>query len=115
MAIKTDKGLLKYTSNEADNIGMGQGGSVFLKGASFTPTNGVVVAITMLEETTFATLTPEFEDRYIKAGGTGYEGGGDTLATDQTDTFPQGMTIFGRWTTVDVDSTDSSKVICYIG
>ena len=115
MPKKIDKGLLRYTAVEADNAGLGQGGSVYLDGTSFTPTNGVVVAITMLEETSFATLTPEIEGKYLKAGGTGYEGGGDTLATDGTDTFPQGMTIFGRWTTVDVNTSDSSKVICYIG
>ena len=102
--------LHKYTVQEAQNAGLGQVGSVYLDGTPFTPSSGAVVAITMLTNCTFVTLTPETSD-YIEVGSTGYEAGGDDL--EATDTFPAGITIHGRWTTVDVTAAD--KCICYIG
>lgn len=102
--------ILKYQTKEASNIGLGQVGSIYADGTSITGlTNGVVVAITMLADTTFSTLTPESSD-YIEVGSTGYESQGDTLAN--SDTFPKGITIFGRWTTVDVNA---GNIIAYIG
>ena len=108
-------GLQGYTVQESQNASMGQVGSVYLDtdGTTFTPTNGVVVAITMTGATgtDFDVLTAEDSARYISVGGTGYESGGDTLAN--SDTFPEGMTIFGRWTSVSVNTNGSC--ICYIG
>jgi len=109
-------GLQGYTVQEAQNSSMGQVGSVFLDTAAttFTPTNGnVIVAITMITDNVgFSALTPEDTTKYIGISQAGYEGGGDTLATG--DQFPQGMTIFGRWTSVSVQ-TDGDQILCYVG
>ena len=56
------KGIYQYTVQESNNAGLGQGGSVYLNTASttFTPTNGVIIAIQVLGDgATFSTLTPE--------------------------------------------------------
>ena len=103
-------GTQKYSVVESGNLALGQVGSVFSDGTSITSlTNGVVVAITMLSDTTFTTLTPD-NSNYLEVSSTGYESKGDTL-TD-ADTFPQGVTIFGRWATVDVNS---GSIVAYIG
>jgi hypothetical protein len=107
------KGLHSYTVQEAQNATMGQAGSVYLDtdGTTFTPTSGVVVAITMISDTDFDTLTAETGAKCIEVGGTGYESAGDTLAN--TDLFPAGMTIYGRWSSVSVNT--NGACICYIG
>ena len=106
-------GLHSYTVQEAQNSSMGQVGSVYLDtdGTTFTPSKGVVVAITVLSDCDFDVLTAEDSAKYISVGGTGYESGGDTLAN--TDLFPAGMTIYGRWSSVSVNTTGAC--ICYIG
>ena len=52
------KGLHSYTVQEAQNATMGQAGSVYLDtdGTTFTPTSGVVVAITMISDTDFGSF-----------------------------------------------------------
>ena len=107
------KGLHSYTVQEAQNATMGQAGSVYLDtdGTTFTPSSGVIVAITMITDTDFDVLTAEDSAKFISATGTGYEAGGDTLTI--TDQFPAGLTIYGRWTSVSVNTTGSC--ICYIG
>ena len=108
-------GLHSYTVQEAQNSSMGQVGSVYLDTAAstFTPTTGVIVAVTMLTDNVgFSALTAEDSTKYIGIATDGYEGGGDTFGTG--DLFPQGMTIFGRWTSVSVQ-TDGDKVLCYVG
>ena len=54
-------------------------------------TSKKVIAIQFIEDTTFTTLTP-VDSSYIGTA----SGNGDAIDTDNT--FPQGMTIFGRWT-----------------
>ena len=107
------KGLHSYTVQEAQNATMGQAGSVYLDtdGTTFTPTSGVVVAITMIEDTDFDVLTPETGVGCIEVGGTGYESAGDTLAN--SDLFPAGMTIYGRWSSISVNT--NGACICYLG
>ncbi len=101
-------GTQKYSVVESGNVGLGQVGSTYADGTSITSiTSGVVVAITMLADTTFTLLTPENAD-YLTVPGKGYESLGDTTAT--SDTFPKGITIYGRWTTVDVNS---GNIIAY--
>ena len=101
---------MNYTSGESGSIGLGQLGSVYSDGTSITGiSQGVVVAITMLTSTTFTALTPETTD-FLEVGSTGYEALGDTLAN--SDAFPAGVTIYGRWTTVDVNA---GSIIAYIG
>ena len=83
----------------------GDGGTVDLNGTSSTM---FVIAITMLADTTFSLLTPE-NANYLTVPGKGYESLGDTTAT--SDTFPKGVTIYGRWTTVDVNA---GNIVAYI-
>jgi len=106
-------GLQSYTVQEAQNSSMGQVGSVFLDtaGTTFTPSDGIIVAITMITDCNFDVLTAEDSTKYISVGGTGHNSGGDTLAN--TDNFPAGMTIYGRWSSVSINSAGSC--ICYIG
>ena len=92
-------GAQKYSVVESSNAGLGQIGSTYADGTSIT--SGVVIAITMLADTTFSLLTPE-NANYLTVPGKGYESLGDTTAT--SDTFPKGVTIYGRWTTVDVNA-----------
>ncbi len=106
-------GLHKFTVQESQNLGLGQAGSAFLDtdGTSFTPSSGVVVAITMITDCGFDTLTAEGgTGTFINTAGAG--AGGDTLAA--ADTFPAGVTIFGRWTTVSIQ-TSGQQCICYLG
>ena len=103
-------GMQKYTVQESQNLGFGQAGSTYADGTSITSiSSGLVVAITMLADTTFTLLTPE-NGNYVTVPGKGYEDLGDTTAT--SDTFPKGITIYGRWTTVDVNS---GNIIAYFG
>ena len=105
------KGIHTYSVQESQNASLGQAGSVYLRDTdAFTPTNGVVVAINVIEDdTAFTTLTAEDSTKYMSRGATGYESGGDDISTD---TFPQGTVLFGRWTTVTLSD---GKAICYIG
>jgi len=106
-------GLQKYSVVEANNAALGQLGSAFLDtdGTTFTPTDGVVVAITMITDCGFDTLTADGgTGKFITTAGAG--AGGDTLASG--DTFPAGMTIYGRWTSVSVQTT-GQQCVCYVG
>jgi hypothetical protein len=77
-------GALNVTENT------GYLGAIFEDGDT-NITSKKVVAIQFLEDTTFTTLTPE-DSSYIGTA----SGNGDAI--DTSNTFPQGMTIFGRWT-----------------
>ena len=94
------------------------------------PTNKVFVAITMLADTVFdssnglvadTTLTANSGLEYIGTEvaahnlGDGNEtaiSGSEGLLVDSV-TFPKGLTIYGRWTEIDVAS--GGGVIAYIG
>jgi len=94
----------KYQVNEANNIALGQAGCLFEDGTD-SITSKKIVAITFLEDVTFTTLTPESSD-YIGTA----SGNGD--AVDSSNTFPQGVTIFGRWTGFTLAS---GSVVAYLG
>ena len=103
-----------YNLQDAAMIQLGQVGSAFLEedGTTFTPSGGrVVVAITMITDCGFDVLTADGgTGTYINTAGLG--AGGDTL--EAADEFPAGMTIYGRWTDVSVNTT-GQKCICYLG
>ena len=107
----------KYTDNEATNTSLGQIGSVFTDntGADITPPDGTVfIAITMVGETTaFTTLTPEGGAgvRYISTGTASDSGTGGTVL-DSGNEFAQGVTIFGRWSTIRIAA---GSIIAYVG
>ena len=77
-------GALNVTENT------GYLGAIFEDGDT-NITSKKVVAIQFLEDTTFTTLTP-VDSSYIGTA----SANGDQI--DTSNTFPQGMTIFGRWT-----------------
>ena len=102
-------GLHKYSVVESGNVGLGQAGSAVLDNAeaiSNLATNDVVIAITLLEDTTFTTLTQSS----AAITGTGTSTYGNSIAT--TDVFPAGVTIYGNWSAV---TALVGLCICYIG
>ena len=84
--LQVDKSGALYTIEET-----GQLGSLFEDGTD-NITSKQIIAIQFLEDTTFTTLTPSGSSLYI---GTANQDGD---AIDTSNVFPQGMTIFGRWT-----------------
>ena len=113
------------------NKNFGQYGSVFtsVSGAITPPTNKVFVAITMLTDCTFDSSGGLKADNDSAGAGLEYIGteaaahnlsvasetvssGGGGLQVDVSNTFPKGVTIYGRWTEIDLAS---GSVIAYIG
>ena len=107
--------------------GFGQLGSVFtsVDGAITPPTNKVFIAITFLSNTTLDSsggLVADTNYRSCEFPGTEAAAhdastavitsgtGGDQI--DVNDVFPAGVTIFGRWTSINVGA---GMVIAYIG
>jgi len=120
--------------------GFGQMGSGHIKAAAtdlMPPAGSVIVAITMLDNVSFAVLLAETHlngaNVAVKQGsdGTAYFGTGTQILangidTDDTDTvesvavattvvFPKGLTIYGRWTSVSLEADSTHGVICYYG
>ena len=110
--------------------GFGQLGSLFNDGtaACTPPTGKVFVAITMLADTTFDTSAGLVADNNTTAG-IEYAGtdtaahnlsvasettssGGGGVIVDVSNTFPKGVTIYGRWTKIN---PASGLIIAYIG
>ena len=104
------------------NATLGQYGSSFITGTGSIDLNGssatmFVIAITMLEDTTFQNLqTYKGEIRSISTvtaeNDHDAEFGAAGNATDITTshTFPKGVTIFGRWDFVELNS---GSCVCY--
>ena len=109
------RGLQGYSSQEAGSAGLGQAGSIFVSGTSaVTCKGGVFVAITFLEDTVFdnAGLTAESLQLYPSDTGTGTDISTSNGAAIDGETFPKGVTIYGRWTSFMLDS---GLVIAYRG
>ena len=116
----------------------GQLGSVFADSANgkiTPPTNRVFIAITFLSETQLELLgtnaggltadtsndAVEFIGTDVAAhnatagsGETTITGGGGVIV-DNANTFPAGVTIFGRWTSVEIGNGKTGSLIAYIG
>lgn len=106
------------------NKNFGQYGSVFtsVDGAITPPTNKVFIAITILATTTFDTnggLIADYDGSDRKyattldgSGSAVYTqaGGGDAI--DDNDEFVAGVTIFGRWTSININA---GMIMAYIG
>ena len=93
-------GLNKYTVQEGTNAALGQAGSIFVSGTSeVTCLKGAFVAITMLEDTIFANdgLSAESSQLYPDDTGTGTDVSAAGGAAIDGETFPKGVTIYGRW------------------
>ena len=103
----------------------GQVGSVYSNGVSATPIrpplNQVFIAITFVEEGSFVALTAEDSAKYIntvaaahsEAAGEATSTGGELGLQVGGDTFPAGLTIYGRWKSFRL--TADTTVIAYIG
>ena len=96
--------IRKYSVSESNNVALGQAGCLFEDGTDAI-TGKKIIGIQFLEDVTFSSLTPESSD-YIGTSG----GNGDAI--DSSNTFPQGVTIFGRWTGFTLAS---GSVIAYLG
>ena len=109
--------MRKYAVVEANNLALGQAGSIFVSGTTaVTAASGVFVAITFLEDTIFASasggLVAETEQLYPDDAGTGTLIDADGGDNTDSETFPKGVTIYGRWTGFTLAS---GLVIAYVG
>jgi len=90
-------GIQKYTVQEAQNLGLGQAGVVFIDGDSAQDKiTGPFVAITALSDA--AVDVSECDMSFI------------TSVADFT--IPKGVTIYGRFASIELDS---GKVLAYKG
>jgi len=101
-------GNKKYSVVEAQNTALGQAGSILLDYSTTDqdaePLFGVFVAIQFIEDTTFGTLTAEVSQMYPASDGTSTSIDANAGSAATAVTFPQGMTIFGRWTKINLAS-----------
>ena len=102
-----------FTVVEAQNIAMGQVGVAFKNNQNtYTPPNGmVVVAVTFVTDSVFAAGTT-VESTDFTAQATGASAGGTAGNGFGSTTFPAGLTIYGRFTAMDLDS---GSAIYYLG
>ena len=120
------KGLQTFTIQESQNIVLGQLGSVFLDTATAIapPANHAFVAITFLADTTLAAsggLVAEDSSLYPNTAAAAHDLGSGSATTlegeggiqvDASNTFPKGITIYGRWTGIKI--VTSGLLIAYI-
>ena len=110
--------LHKFSVQESLNASLGQKGSVLVNDPSVAVTalRGVFVAIQFLEDTVFASgaggLSAETLQLYPDDTGVSSSVSASNGAAIDGVTFPQGMTIYGRWTDFTLAS---GKVVAYIG
>ena len=107
--------LHKYTVQESGNAGLGQAGSAFSDTTdNLTATVGVFVAITMIEDTTFTVLQSAEGAgvRYIGNTASTSGSGDGNEAIDTSNTFPAGITIYGRWDSITLNG---GSIIAYTG
>ena len=111
--------LRQYGVVETQNASLGQAGSIFVTGTTAVTCGagtGVFVAITFLEDTVFASgsggLVAETEQLFPDDNGTGTLIDADGGDNTDSETFPKGVTIYGRWTGFQLAS---GLVIAYVG
>tara|TARA_R100001443_G_scaffold17258_7_gene27764 strand:- start:9436 stop:9777 length:342 start_codon:yes stop_codon:yes gene_type:complete len=111
-------GLQKLTVQEAQNAALGQAGCVFVdtNTAVVAPTGKAFVAITFLTDVTLDAsggLIAEDSTRWANTEAAASAGGSGGIQIDASNSFPKGVTIYGRWTEIDLDS--AGTLIAYIG
>lgn len=91
-----------------EDVQFGQMGCEFQGGTTaFTvPSDKVIIAVTFTENSTLTTLTPESDD-FCGTGSSGVNG--DDMTSD---TYPKGLTIYGRWSALTLAS---GAAIAYFG
>ena len=99
----------KFSTAEALNIQLGQNGSVYESGttAVSAPTGKKIVAIMVVANAVFTTLTPE-DANYMGRTATSSEYNGDAFS----DTLVQGDWVYGSWSGLTLTS---GKIIAYFG
>ena len=109
----------QQTVVSAQNVALGQGGSIFVAGTTAVTCaigDGVFVAIQFLEDTVFASaaggLVAETTQLYPSDTGAGTDIDANGGVAIDGETFPKGITIYGRWTGFTLAS---GKVIAYVG
>tara|TARA_R100001510_G_C7521354_1_gene116717 strand:+ start:29 stop:394 length:366 start_codon:yes stop_codon:yes gene_type:complete len=117
-------------NSTATAYNFGQLGSAHMhndNGETLSPPDGmVIVAITMLSNTKFDVLTPDTANSVVYSGtesndvyfgiGTTANESGNSEQVDNAIIFPEGMTIYGRWTAVSLNDADTDGgIICYFG
>ena len=109
----------QYAVVEAQNLSIGQAGSILVTGTTAVTCSAgtcIFVAIQFIEDTVFASasggLVAETEQLYPDDAGTGTIIDSKGGAAIDSVTFPQGMTIFGRWSGFTLAS---GKCIAYVG
>ena len=115
----TDRLLNDLKETKYDLQMFGQLGNAFQDtNAAVTPPSGkVIVAISMLADTTFTAMSAENIEGSKSFGLTGGEtgtGSGGVVIT-ATNKFPKGITIYGRWTSVTPAADNDGGIICYFG
>ena len=101
-----------------NNASFGQYGCIFTDStttAIVAPTGTVFVAITMLSDTTFDAdggLIAENSSLYANTEAAASASGSGGVQIAAGDTFPKGVTIYGRWTEIDLTG---GSVIAYLG
>ena len=93
-----------YSVQKASNLSLGQGGCLFEDSTSVI-SGKTIVAIQVVSDATFTTLTP-IDSNYIGTSG----GNGDAI--DTSNIFSAGMTIYGQWTAFTLAG---GSVIAYLG
>ena len=110
----------KISGGTEVSYAFGQMGSVLVAGTLAVTSNGVAgmedavfCAITFLEDTIFDTdgLVATDQNLYVNSIDVQNKISGNT-ATTNGEVFPKGVTIYGRFTKIQLDS---GKVIAYIG
>ncbi len=111
--------LRQYAVVEAQNAALGQVGSIFVTGTTAVTCgagSGVFIAIQFIEDTVFASgsggLIAETEQLYPDDTGAGTLIDANGGAAIDGETFPQGMTIMGRWTGFTLAS---GACLAYVG
>jgi|TARA_R100000501_G_scaffold5548_1_gene12304 hypothetical protein len=107
----------EYSVVDAQNVTLGQKGSIFVTGTdAVTSLSGVFCAIQFTEDTVFDSgatgLIAESTQKWPDSTGTGTAIDADGGAAIDGETFPQGMTIFGRWTGFKLAS---GACVAYVG
>ena len=111
--------MREYAVVEAQNLAMGQAGSIFVTGTTAVTCgegSGIFVAIQFTEDTVFASgsggLIAETEQLFPDDTGAGTLIDANGGAAIDGETFPQGMTIYGRWSGFTLAS---GACIAYVG
>ena len=100
-----------YSLTDAAMIQLGQTGVAYLNDTpKYTPPSGlVVVAITFVEDTIFTDNTTVESTSFTSNNVAGPGTNGDSFGGD---TFPAGLTIYGRFTAIDFSA---GAAILYLG